>query len=72
MINHLRFRPGRRRFVGSLFRRLCQNRAAECKERRSSKPGKFELITGVFHTPTAAQPREGNLTYLNPESVEIP
>ena len=72
MINYLRFRSRRRRFVCSLFRRLCQNRAADCEERRSNKPGKCELETGVFHTPTAAQPREGNLTYLNPESVEIP
>jgi hypothetical protein len=69
MINHLRPRARHRLFRRSI-RRLGKDGAGEREQRRPTKPNRFAMEPGVFHMPAAAQPREGNIRYLNPESVE--
>jgi hypothetical protein len=69
MINYLWPWTSRRLFRRSI-RRLGREGAGECEQRRPTKPNRFAVESGVFHMPGATHPREGNIRYLNPESVE--
>ena len=69
MINHLR--PGaRHRLFRRNLRRLGKDGPGQREQGRPTKPNRFAVEPGVFHMPAAAKPREGNIRYLNPESVE--
>jgi hypothetical protein len=69
MKNHLRPRV-RQRLSRRSIRRLAKDSASEGEQRRPNKPSRSAVEPGVFHMPATAQPREGNIRYLNPESVE--